>query len=172
MSQPHASVPLLDVLRDYQDIRTELHEAVTKVLDSGKYLHGPEVRELESLIAADCGVAHAISCASGSDAILLGLMALGIGPGDEVIVPSFTFFATASAVSRVGAKIVFVDIDPATFNMDAHGFAAAITKRTKAVIPVHLYGQCAEIDAIFRIAQPHNIHVIEDAAQSIGAKCL
>lgn len=172
MSQSQATVPLLDVLRDYDDIRAELLTAITKVLDSGRYLHGPEVRQLEELVAAGCGVNHAISCASGSDAILIGLMALGIGPGDEVIVPSFTFFATASAVSRVGAKIIFVDIDPTSFNMDAHAFAAAITKRTKAVIPVHLYGQCAEIDAIFRIAQPHGIHVIEDAAQSIGAKCL
>ncbi len=172
MSQPHVAVPLLDVSRDNQAIRAELLAAMTEVLDSGRFLHGPEVRQLEELIAAECGVKHAIGCASGSDALLLGLMALGIGPGDEVIVPSFSFFATASAVSRVGAQIVFVDIDPTTFNMDAHAFAAAITKRTKAVIPVHLYGQCAEIDAIFRIAQPHGIHVIEDAAQSIGAKCL
>jgi dTDP-4-amino-4,6-dideoxygalactose transaminase len=172
MSPLPTSVPLLDVLRDQQDLRSELLAAMTAVLDSGRYLHGPEVRQLEERIAADCGVRHAIGCASGSDAILLGLMALGIGEGDEVIVPSFTFFATASAVSRVGAKIVFVDIDPVTFTMDAHAFAAAITKRTKAVIPVHLYGQCAEIDAIFQIAQPHGIHVIEDAAQSIQATCL
>ena len=172
MSQHSVAVPLLDVLRDHQNLREELIAAVTEVIDSGRYLHGPEVHQFEELVAAQCEVKYAVSCASGSDAILLGLMALGIGPGDEVIVPSFTFFATASAVSRVGAKIVFVDIDPATYNMDAHAFAAAITKRTKAVIPVHLYGQCAEIDAIFRIAQPHGIHVIEDAAQSIGAKCL
>src|SRR5688500_12450108 len=143
MSQPPLNVPLLDVSRDNLPLRDEVLAAIAAVFDSGRFLHGPEVRQLEETIAADCEVKHAIGCASGSDALLLGLLALGVGPGDEVIVPSFTFFATASAVWRVGAKIVFVDIDPATFNLDVRSIVAAITPRTKAIIPVHLYGQCA-----------------------------
>jgi dTDP-4-amino-4,6-dideoxygalactose transaminase len=170
MSQPLSGVPLLDVSRDNQALREEVLAAVARVYDSGRFLHGPEVREFESTIAAACGVKHAIGCASGSDALLLGLMAFGIGPGDEVIVPSFTFFATASAVWRVGAKIVFADIDPVTLNVDPKSIAAAISSRTKAIIPVHLYGQCANIEVICDMGRQHGIQVIEDAAQAIGAK--
>ncbi len=163
------SVPLLDVNRGNAVVRDEVMEAITRVVDSGKFLHGPAVGELECAVAGVCQTKHAIGCASGSDALLLALMALDIGPGDEVILPSFTFFATASCVSRLGAKIVFVDIDPDTFNVSPAAIADAITSRTKAIIPVHLFGQCAAMDQICKIADQHRIHVIEDAAQAIGA---
>lgn len=169
---PSVSVPLLDVSRDNAPLREAMLAAFARVLDSGRFLHGPEVRELEQRVATLCEVPHAIACASGSDALLLALMAKGVGAGDEVIVPSFTFFATASAVWRVGAKIVFADIEPDTFNLDPAAVAAAITPRTRAIIPVHLYGQCARMDVICEIAQRHGLYVIEDAAQAIGAKYL
>ncbi len=167
--QKRNSVPLLDVNRGNATVRDEVMEAIAKVVDSGKFLHGPSVGELECTVAGICQTKHAIGCASGSDALLLALMALDIGPGDEVILPSFTFFATASCVSRVGAKIVFVDIDPKTFNISPAAVANAITSRTKAIIPVHLFGQCAAMDEICKIAERHRISVIEDAAQAIGA---
>src|SRR5947199_3708108 len=163
-------VPLLDVNRATVELREELLAAVTRVIDSGRFLHEPDVAELEQSIATLCGVKHAVACASGSDALLLALMALDIGDGDEVIVPSFTFFATASAVWRLGARPVFVDIDPKTFNLDPHKIEDAITPLTRAIIPVHLFGQCADMDAIVVIAQQHGLHIIEDAAQAIGAK--
>lgn len=163
-------VPLLDVARGNQPLREEILAAITKVVDSGRFLFGPEVSQLEADVAKLSGTDHAIGCASGSDAILLALMALDIGEGDEVIVPSFTFFATASAVWRLNAKPVFVDIDPVTFNLDPQRVEEAITPNTKAIIPVHLFGQCADMDAITAIAQQHGLWVIEDAAQSIGAK--
>jgi len=166
---PVAKVPLLDVGRSNHPLREEFLAAIAGVLDSGRFLHGPEVTALENNIAHLCGVQHAIGCASGSDALLLALMALDIGPGDEVIVPSFTFFATASAVWRLGAQPMFVDIDPATFNIDPAKIVAAVTPDTRAIIPVHLFGQCAEMDAILEIARRHKLFVIEDAAQSIGA---
>lgn len=166
---PLAKVPLLDVGRGNQPLRDEFLAAIAAVIDSGRFLHGPEVTQLENHVAQLCGVEHAIGCASGSDALLLALMALDIGPGDEVIVPSFTFFATASAVTRLGAKPVFADIDPATFNIDPAAVGAAVTPATKAIIPVHLFGQCAEMDAIQAIARRHGLRVIEDAAQAIGA---
>lgn len=165
-----AQVPLLDVNRATAELRDELLAAVASVIDSGRFLHGPDVTQLERSVAELCGVEHAIACASGSDALLLALMALDVGAGDEVLLPSFTFFATASAVSRVGARPVFVDIDPKTFNIDPARLEAAITPRTKAIIPVHLFGQCAEMDAIGEIAQRQRLFVIEDAAQAIGAK--
>jgi dTDP-4-amino-4,6-dideoxygalactose transaminase len=164
-------VPLLDVGRGNQPLREEFLAAIARVIDSGRFLHGPEVGDFERSIAAICEVEHAIGCASGSDALLLALMALDVGPGDEVLVPSFTFFATASAVTRVGARPVFVDIDPTTFNMDPHLVARGITSATKAIIPVHLFGQCAEMDPILEIARRHKLHVIEDVAQAIGATC-
>jgi dTDP-4-amino-4,6-dideoxygalactose transaminase len=162
---------LLDVSRANDPLRGEILEALGRVVDSGRFLFGPDVAQLETSIAARCGARHAIACASGSDALLLSLMALGIEEGDEVIVPSFTFFATASAVWRLRAKVVFVDIDPQSFNMDPQQFAAAITPRTKAVIPVHLFGQCADMEAICRMARARHLRVIEDAAQSIDAAC-
>lgn len=162
-------VPLLDVGRGNHPLRDEILEAVGRVVDSGRFLHGPEVTELEGTVANLCSTRHAIGCASGSDALLLALMALDIEPGDEVIVPSFTFFATASAVARLGAEPVFVEIDPETYNMDPECLAESITSRTRAIIPVHLFGQCAAMDRICGIAARHGIPVIEDAAQAIGA---
>ena len=164
-----APVPLLDVNRGNRELRDEILQAITAVVDSGKFLHGPDVTELENSLAARCAVPHAIGCASGSDALLLALMALELAPNDEVIVPSFTFFATASCATRLNCKLVFVDIDPQTYNMDPEALAAAITPRTRAIIPVHLFGQCARMDEICRIADRHDIPVIEDAAQAIGA---
>ena len=164
-----APVPLLDVNRGNRELRDEILQAITAVVDSGKFLHGPDVTELENALAARCAVPHAIGCASGSDALLLALMALELAPNDEVIVPSFTFFATASCATRLNCKLVFVDIDPQTYNMDPEALAAAITPRTRAIIPVHLFGQCARMDEICRIADRHDIPVIEDAAQAIGA---
>jgi len=166
---PTQGVPLLDVNRDNRPHREEFLEALSEVLDSGRFLFGPDVAELESEIASYCQVENAVGCASGSDALLLALMALGIGPGDEVIVPSFTFFASVSCITRLGATPVFADILPSTFNVDPSAVESAITSKTKAIIPVHLFGQCAEIDRICQIADQRDIPVIEDAAQAIGA---
>ncbi len=162
-------VPLLDVVGGNRPLRDEILAAIARVLDSGRFLHGPDCRALEEEMARRCGVPRAVSCASGSDALLLAMMALEIGAGDEVILPSFTFFATASCVWRMGAVPVFVDIDPVTFNMDPRQVEGAITRATKAIIPVHLFGQCAEMDTIIDLAQQHDLYVVEDAAQSIGA---
>lgn len=169
MSGPVAGVPLLDIARGNSPLREEFIEALASVVDSGRFLFGPEVSELEGEVARLSQVDHAIGCASGSDALLLALMALEIGPGDEVIVPSFTFFATVSCVTRMGATPVFADINPRTFNIDPAAVSAAITPATRAIIPVHLFGQCAEIDAICRMAAQRDIAVVEDAAQAIGA---
>jgi len=169
MSHPVASVPLLDVGRGNAPHREEFLEAIGKVIDSGKFFFGPDVEQLEREVAAYSQVENAVGCASGSDALLLALMALGIGPGDEVIVPSFTFFASVSCITRLGATPVYVDIRRDTFNIDAEKIEAAITSRTRAIIPVHLFGQCAEIDRICQIAAARDIAVVEDAAQAIGA---
>lgn len=163
------SVPLLDVGRSNSAIRDEVLEAIAEVYDSGRFLFGPPVGELETVVAKVSNTKHAVGCASGSDALLLALMALRIGPGDEVIVPSFTFFATASCVSRLGATIVFADIDPKTYNMDPEDLKQKITPKTRAIIPVHLFGQACAIDRICAIADTHEIPVIEDSAQAIGA---
>lgn len=163
------NVPLLDIVGENRPLHDEMLEAIREVFETGRFLYGPAVTELENAIAKLSGAKHAIGCASGSDALLLALLAMDIGPGDEVIVPSFTFFATASAVERVGAKIVFVDIDPATFNLDPAKVKAAITSNTKAVIPVHLFGRSADMTALTRVAGEAGIQVIEDAAQAIGA---
>ncbi|MFI4876699.1 MAG: DegT/DnrJ/EryC1/StrS family aminotransferase [Blastopirellula sp. JB062] len=165
-----ASVPLLDVARGNNPLQTEFVAALENVLDSGRFVFGPEVFELENQIAEASQAKFGISCASGSDALLLALMAYEIGPGDEVIVPSFTFFATASAVWRLGAKPVFADIDPKTFNLDPSSIAAAVTPKTKAIIPVHLFGQAADMTAINAIAMAHDLRVIEDACQAILAE--
>jgi dTDP-4-amino-4,6-dideoxygalactose transaminase len=169
MSAPVNSVPLLDVGRGNHPLRQEFLEALGRVIDSGKFFFGPDVEELEKEIAAHSQVAHAIGCASGSDALLLALMALSVGPGDEVIVPSFTFFASVSCITRLGATPVFVDIRRDTFNIDVDKLEAVISPKTRAIIPVHLFGQCAEIDRICQIAGGRDIPVIEDAAQAIGA---
>jgi dTDP-4-amino-4,6-dideoxygalactose transaminase len=144
--------------------------AIDAVCSSGQYVLGPEVTRLEERLSAYCGAKHAIACASGSDALLLALMAYGIGPGDEVIVPSYTFFATASAVARLGARPVFADIEPRHFNIDPADVEKRVTPATKAIIPVHLFGQCAQTDAINEIAARHRIPVVEDACQAIGAE--
>lgn len=162
-------VPLLDLSRENGPLREEILAAFESVFDSGRYVLGPQVTELEEGVADYCQVKNAVGCASGSDALILALMALGIGQGDEVIVPSFTFFATASAVWRLGAAPVFADIDPATFNLDPQCVAEAVTPATKAIIPVHLFGQCADMAPLREIARRHNLSLIEDAAQSIGA---
>lgn len=163
------TVPLLDVPRGNAPLRDEIIAAITIVVDSGRFLFGPDVQKLEAECARRSGTKHGVGCASGSDALLLSLMALDIKPGDEVICPSFTFFATASPVSRLGATPVFVDIDPVTFNIDPAALEAAITPNTKAVIPVHLFGQCADMPRIMEICNRTGLAVIEDAAQAIGA---
>jgi len=168
-TDPTNNVPLLDITGDNQAFRDEFVEALAAVVDSGRFLFGPDVTELENEVAALSQVENAVGCASGSDALLLSLMILGVGPGDEVIVPSFTFFASVSCITRLGATPVFVDIRPDTFNLDAELIESAITSNTKAIIPVHLFGQCAQIDRICQIAGNHDLPVIEDAAQSIGA---
>jgi dTDP-4-amino-4,6-dideoxygalactose transaminase len=165
-----AGVPLLDLSRQYAALERDLTAATTRVSRSGRFVLGPDCQELEERMAAYCGVRHAIACASGSDALLLALMAHRIGPGDEVIVPSFTFFATASAVQRLGAKPVFVDIDPASYNLDPALVSAAVTPATRAVIAVHLYGQCADMAPLAAIARRHGVALIEDACQAIGAE--
>jgi dTDP-4-amino-4,6-dideoxygalactose transaminase len=163
-------IPLLDLNAQYQNLEGEIQAAVSRVLSSQKFILGPEVRELELELAAYCQCAEAIGCASGSDALLLALMACGVGPGDEVITTPFSFFATAGSVARLGAKTVFVDIDAATFNLSPDLVEIAITERTKAIMPVHLFGRCAEMDRIKELAAPNQITVIEDAAQAIGAE--
>ena len=161
------SVPLLDLAPQYHAIRSELLEAVTRVCDSGRFIMGPEVEGLERELERAIGVEHAIGVSSGTDAILATLMALGIGPGDEVITPTYSFFATAGCVARVGATPRLVDIDPVTYNVDPAAVHAAITPRTKAIIPVHLYGQMADMPAL--LAAAGDIPIIEDACQAIGA---
>lgn len=164
------SVPLLDLEAQYRPIRDEILAAITRVCDSQRFIMGPEIEALERELARGLGVTHAVSVSSGTDAILATLMALGVGPGDEVITPTYSFFATAGCVARVGATPKLVDIEPATFNVDPEAVRAAITPRTKAIIPVHLYGQMADMDALVEIGNAHRIPVIEDACQAIGAE--
>jgi len=164
-----APVPLIDLVEQHATIRDEVRDAVDACFNSQRFILGEEVAALEHEIASYCDARHAIGCASGTDALVLSLMALDIGPGDEVITSPFTFFATASAIHRVGAKPVFADIDPATFNIDPNAVAAAITPRTKAIMPVHLFGQCADMEPLWRLAVRHGLAIIEDAAQAIGA---
>lgn len=165
-----AGVPLLDLQAQYQTIRSEVRAAVDRVLESQHFILGPEVEALESELAAYCQCKYAVGVSSGTDAILIALMALGIGPGDEVIMPPYTFFATAGCVARVGAKPVFVDIDPQTYNLDVGRLEQAVTPRSRAIIPVHLFGQIAEMDELMAIANRHELYVIEDAAQAIGSE--
>jgi dTDP-4-amino-4,6-dideoxygalactose transaminase len=163
-------VPLLDLAEQHQQLRPELEAAIGRVLDTNGFILGAEVAELEREVAAYCGTKHAIGCASGSDAILLALMAVDVGPGDEVITTPYSFFATVSAITRLGATPVFVDIQPDTFNLDPTKLESKITNKTKAVEPVHLYGQCADMQEINEICVNRKIAVVEDAAQAIGAE--
>ena len=159
----------IDLAAQQARIKDKIDVNIQKVLAHGKYILGPEVTELEEKLAAYTGVKYCISCANGTDALQIAQMALGIGPGDEVITPGFTYIATAETVALLRAKPVYVDIDPRTYNLDPTKLEAAITPRTKAIIPVSLYGQCADFDAINAIAKKHGIPVIEDGAQSFGA---
>jgi dTDP-4-amino-4,6-dideoxygalactose transaminase len=171
VSAPPVSVPMLDVTRENKRLQIELDAAMAEISRSGAFVHGPACGKFETAMAAYCGTKHAVGCASGSDALLLTLMALGIGPGDEVIVPSFTFFATASAVWRLGATPVFADIVPETFNLDPADVVYKLTSDTKAIIPVHLFGQCAAMKEIQQVANAaRGIPIIEDACQAIGAE--
>ncbi len=163
-------VALLNMERVEKPLWAELQEAFNSVLKQGKYINGPEIKELEKRVSEMFNTPHAIGCASGSDALLVALMAIDIKPGDEVITTPFSFFATAGCIVRLGAKPVFVDIEEGTFNIDPSLIEKAITPKTKAIIPVHLFGQCAEMDPILDIAQRHKLYVIEDGAQSIGAR--
>ena len=163
------SIPLLDLRGQNLALENELKSAFERVLHDGQFILGKEVAALECALAAFTGAKHAIGVSSGTDAILLALMASGIGPGDEVLCPTFTFFATAGCVVRVGAKPIFVDADPLTFNLDVADAETRITTRTKAIIPVHLFGQAADMDSVMKLAGKYNLLVIEDAAQSLGA---
>jgi dTDP-4-amino-4,6-dideoxygalactose transaminase len=162
-------VPLLDVNAQNLPLESELQAAFSQVLHHGRFIMGPEMETFEKEVAAMTGARHALAVSSGTDALLLALMALDIQPGDEVLCPAFTFFATAGAVSRLGAVPVFTDICPVCFNMDVNDARAKITPRTKAIIPVHLFGQCADMDPILALAREQGLRVVEDAAQSIGA---
>ncbi|HQU29365.1 MAG TPA: DegT/DnrJ/EryC1/StrS family aminotransferase, partial [Nitrospirales bacterium] len=164
------NVPLLDLNAQHQPIRKDLLAAMERVLDKGDFILGAEVKRLEEQVAAYCHTQYAVGVSSGTDALLVAAMALGIGPGDEVITTAFSFFATSAIISRLGAKPVFVDIDPVTYNLDPGKIEKAITEKTRAIIPVHLYGQCADMDPVLALAAKHGINVIEDAAQAIGAE--
>jgi len=163
-------VPLLDLKKQYDQIKDEVQEAINDVLESTQYIMGEHVEKLEEEIEEYTNTKYAVGVASGTDALLLSLHALDIGPGDEVIVPTFTFFATAGVVSRLGATPVFADIDPVSFNITAEEIEAKITDKTKAIIPVHLYGQPAEMDKIKKVAEKYDLKVVEDACQAIGAE--
>jgi dTDP-4-amino-4,6-dideoxygalactose transaminase len=163
------SIPMLDLAAQYRSIESEIKEAIEKVLTSQHFILGPEVRALEAEVAAYCGRKFGVGVASGTDALTLALRACGVGLGDEVIVPSFTYIATADCVSLLGATPVFVDIDPDTFCIDVDQIEKRITANTRVIVPVHLYGQTADMDRVLDLARTHNLRVIEDTAQAIGA---
>lgn len=163
-------IPLLDLQAQYLTIKEEINEAIQNVLDSSVYILGPQMKTLEKEIAAFCGTKEAVAVANGTDALVLTLKAFGIGPGDEVITTPFTFFASAETIAQVGATPVFVDIDPVTLNMDLTQLEGKITSKTKAIIPVHIFGQMVDVEKIMEIAARYDLKVIEDAAQAIGAE--
>jgi dTDP-4-amino-4,6-dideoxygalactose transaminase len=163
-------VPFMDLVAQHQSIASAVTEAVQRVFAGQNFVLGEEVAAFENEMAAYCDSREAIGCASGTDALILALMALGVGPGDEVITSPFTFFATGSAIVRVGARPVFVDVDPESFNLDPAAVEAAVTSKTKAVIPVHLFGQCAEMEPLWRLAGRSGLAIVEDACQAIGAE--
>lgn len=167
---PCMQVPLLDLSEQNASIRSEIEMALGRVLDTNSFILGSEVKALESELASYCGTRHAIGCASGSDALLLALMAVRVAAGDEVITSPYSFFATVSAITRLGATPVFVDIDPLTYNLDISQIAAKISERTKAIQPVHLFGQCADMTELQKIGRANGIAIVEDAAQAIGAE--
>lgn len=169
-SDPTTPIPFIDLVPQYRAIQDEIQAAVHKVFSEQKFILGDEVVALETEIAEYCDARHAIGCNSGTDALILALQALNIGCGDEVITSPFSFFATASSIVRAGATPVFVDIDPATYNLDPERVAAAITPRTKAIMPVHLFGQCCDMETLWRLAADHGLAIVEDAAQAIGAE--
>jgi dTDP-4-amino-4,6-dideoxygalactose transaminase len=163
-------VPLLDLQAQYASIRWEIRTAIDRVCDSQRFILGPEVSALEREIAAFCGASFAVGVSSGTDALLAALMAVGVGPGDEVITSAFSFFATAGVIDRLQARPVFVDIDSRSFNLDPHDLKTKVTSQTKVILPVHLFGRCAEMDDVMKLAQECGLHVIEDAAQAIGTR--
>tara|TARA_R110001583_G_scaffold38769_2_gene124986 strand:+ start:19033 stop:20154 length:1122 start_codon:yes stop_codon:yes gene_type:complete len=163
-------IKLLDLTRQYKIIKDEIKPVVESIMESQRFVNGPVVQEFEENFANFCGTKFAVGCSSGTDALLMSLIALGIGCGDEVITTPFTFFATVEAIIRMGGTPVFVDIEEKTFNIDTSKIESVITEKTKAIIPVHLFGQCANMDEINRIAKKHNLKVIEDAAQAVGAQ--
>ncbi len=163
-------VPLLDLKEQYESLRDALLPKILRLFDSQQFILGSSVETLEAEIASYCGVGYAVGVASGSDALLLALMAGNIGPGDEVITTPYTFFSTVSAIVRVGATAVLVDIDPRSYNIDTARIEEKISERTRSILPIHLFGQCAEMDAIAVLARKHNLFVVEDAAQAIGAE--
>lgn len=162
-------VPLLDLKAQYRELKTELDAAVGEVMENASFIGGPKVAALETEIASYCGTGHAVACANGTDALFLIMAALGIGKGDEVITTPFTFWATVECIVHVGATPVFVDIEPGTYNIDVSQLEGAITPRTKAILPVHIFGQCVDMDPLLEIAERHGLIVIEDACQAIGA---
>jgi dTDP-4-amino-4,6-dideoxygalactose transaminase len=166
----NSAIPLCDIQGQFRELKDQIQGAIDRVLASGQVILGPEVSALEAEVARYCGAGFGIGCSSGSDALSLALEALGVGPGDEVILPPFTFFASAGAICHAGARPVFADIDPATCNLDPYQVENKITERTRAIMAVHLFGQCADMDPLWHIAERHHLPILEDACQAIGAE--
>ncbi|MGI8769808.1 MAG: DegT/DnrJ/EryC1/StrS family aminotransferase, partial [Acidobacteriaceae bacterium] len=169
MDVPHTSIPILDLGAQVRQLHDQMMEAIEGVLASQSFILGPNVQAVEREIAEYCGVKHAVGVASGTDALILALRSAGVGPGDEVIVPAFSFIATADAVSLLGARPVFADVEPGTLNLDVASARARVSEKTKAIVPVHLYGQPAAMQEVLALAGDHNLAVVEDCAQALGA---